>query len=322
MQARSLFTKIFLWFWLAIILVAVAAIISGAWIRPYTDTSEEHARHFARMLQSMPAQMTADVWQRGGRQALRDQLNLWKRHTGLEGFLFDSKAEELAGQTAPPDIRALAVKAIKSRSVEVQRLGQTMYAATFLTTDQHRSYVYVSAVPAIPSHGAIHGPSSPPDRSGPPPEGSESPERPGPPPDASSSPDRPGPLPVPVVSQKDFRLPPPLGFLLEQPERLALALVAVIITGGAVCYWLARTLTSPLARLSATATIVVTPNGAPIRTIVTGRRPIVTGTYASRKAGRPLPYESMLERAFFMHSEVDPDVVDYRAQPFRLDVTP
>lgn len=71
--------------------------------------------------------------------------------------------------------------------------------------------------------------------------------------------------------------------------------------------------------LSATATIVVTPNGAPIRTIVTGRRPIVTGTYASRKAGRPLPYESMLERAFFMHSEVDPDVVDYRAQPFRLE---
>lgn len=64
---------------------------------------------------------------------------------------------------------------------------------------------------------------------------------------------------------------------------------------------------------------MITPCGAPIRTIVTGRRIITTGVYASRKAGRPLPYESMNELAFFMHREVDTEVVDYRAQPFRLE---
>lgn len=71
--------------------------------------------------------------------------------------------------------------------------------------------------------------------------------------------------------------------------------------------------------LSASATLVATPCGAPIRTIVTGRRVITTGVYASRKAGRPQPYESMNERAFFMHYEVDTEVLDYRAQPFRLE---
>lgn len=71
--------------------------------------------------------------------------------------------------------------------------------------------------------------------------------------------------------------------------------------------------------LSATATLVLTETGVPIRTIITGRRPVTTGVYASRKAGRALPYESMNERAFFMHSEVDTDVVDYRAQPFRIE---
>lgn len=71
--------------------------------------------------------------------------------------------------------------------------------------------------------------------------------------------------------------------------------------------------------LSASATLVTTPCGAPIRTIVTGRRVITTGVYASRKAGRPQPYESMNERAFFMHCEVDTEVLDYRAQPFRLE---
>ena len=65
--------------------------------------------------------------------------------------------------------------------------------------------------------------------------------------------------------------------------------------------------------LSASATLVTTLCGAPIRTIVTGRRVITTGVYASRKAGRPLPYESMNELAFFMHCEVDTEVADYRA---------
>lgn len=71
--------------------------------------------------------------------------------------------------------------------------------------------------------------------------------------------------------------------------------------------------------LSATATLVLTKDGAPIRSIITGRRHITTGSYASRKAGRGLPYESMAERALFMQSEVDTDVVDYRAQPFRFE---
>lgn len=72
--------------------------------------------------------------------------------------------------------------------------------------------------------------------------------------------------------------------------------------------------------LSAAATLVVTANGGPIRTIITGRRRITTGSYASVKAGRPLPFESMNERAFLMHCEVDTSIVDYRAQPFRLEL--
>lgn len=72
--------------------------------------------------------------------------------------------------------------------------------------------------------------------------------------------------------------------------------------------------------VSAAATLVVTANGGPIRTIITGRRRITTGSYASVKAGRSLPFESMNERAFLMDSEVDTSVVDYRAQPFRLEL--
>lgn len=68
------------------------------------------------------------------------------------------------------------------------------------------------------------------------------------------------------------------------------------------------------------ATVVMTPDGSPIRSIITGRRPMVTGFYSSRKAGRALPYEGMNEQALLKRSEVETSVVDYRAQPFRFEL--
>lgn len=97
---------------------------------------------------------------------------------------------------------------------------------------------------------------------------------------------------------------------VNQPPTVEAAVRSAAVKGAEPLSW---------ESLSASATLVTTPCGAPIRTIVTGRRVITTGVYASRKAGRPQPYESMNERAFFMHCEVDTEVLDYRAQPFRLE---
>lgn len=72
--------------------------------------------------------------------------------------------------------------------------------------------------------------------------------------------------------------------------------------------------------LQAAGRLVMTEDGRPIRSIVTGRRHIITGSYASRKSGRAQVFESMNEHAHFMHCEVDHRVADYRAQPFRLEM--
>jgi len=104
---------------------------------------------------------------------------------------------------------------------------------------------------------------------------------------------------------------PPFGVLeRHDPTALDHTIRAYVHDDGDALSW---------ENLSATATLVMTKDGTPIRSIITGRRHITTGSYASRKAGRALPYESMAERKFFMQSEVDPDVVDYRAQPFRFE---
>lgn len=65
--------------------------------------------------------------------------------------------------------------------------------------------------------------------------------------------------------------------------------------------------------------VVTTADGRPLRSVITGRRRIVTGSYASRKAMRPMPHESMNELAFFHQCEVETAVVDYRAQPCRFE---
>lgn len=102
----------------------------------------------------------------------------------------------------------------------------------------------------------------------------------------------------------DARLP------AVQPATLAGALDQVATSAPTAFCW---------ESMAASATLVTTPTGQPIRTIITGRRRITTGSYASRKAGRAFPFEGMNERAFLMHSEVDTSVVDYRAQPFRFE---
>jgi hypothetical protein len=56
-----------------------------------------------------------------------------------------------------------------------------------------------------------------------------------------------------------------------------------------------------------------------MRSVLTGRRVIVTGFYNSRKAGRALPFEGMNEAALLKYCEVDTRVVDYLSQPFRFE---
>lgn len=65
--------------------------------------------------------------------------------------------------------------------------------------------------------------------------------------------------------------------------------------------------------------VVLTPDGRPIRSVLTGRKRHMTGSYVSRKAGRGQVFESHNELAFYQECEVDPRVVDYRAQPFRFE---
>ncbi|MGI3904014.1 MAG: hypothetical protein ACRYGP_01285 [Janthinobacterium lividum] len=67
------------------------------------------------------------------------------------------------------------------------------------------------------------------------------------------------------------------------------------------------------------ATMVVTPQGGAIRTLIKGAARHPTGRYVSAKAGRAQPWKSLDELARIIVCEVDPSVRTYQVQPHRID---
>jgi hypothetical protein len=72
--------------------------------------------------------------------------------------------------------------------------------------------------------------------------------------------------------------------------------------------------------LRVAAELTVASDGGPVRTIINGRHRKPTGRYASRKAGRSLPWEGTDERSYFWLCEADTDVTSYLSQPHRLTI--
>lgn len=205
MRFQRLFAKIFLWFWLALILVASAAVMVTSWIRANLEPPNDHTRTLARFTQHVPAETAVDVFEQFGPGRLMDHLAMSRRHAGQEAFLLDERNHELTGRRLPPPAIALADRARHSGVAEVDRVDRARFVAVPVK-GQRGAYTYVAELPPGPPIGPWR------DRT-------------------------PGPPPM------------PFGFLIGEPQRLALVILAVVITGGGVCFWLARYLTRPLDEL-------------------------------------------------------------------------
>jgi signal transduction histidine kinase len=183
---RSLFLKIFIWFWLTMILINVALFVSVAITRPLPTG---HPWRDLTMVGTY-AQKAGEVFDEGGRSALSTYLQENERSSGIYAVLFDQTGTELSGRDAS-GFSETAARALKSDETEFHVPGRnTLLAAKPVVTGQGHRYVYVARMPR-------------------------------------------GPFTVSLRTQ-------------------GLRLLAVLLTGGILCYWLARYLTTPLLKLRAT----------------------------------------------------------------------
>ena len=183
---RSLFVKIFLWFWLAMIVALVAFFLSVAVTRP--ERSNRPWRDLS--LVGSSAQKAAETYDRDGPAALASYLEEFEQSNGIESVLLNDQGVTLSGHPIPGGWPELAGRAAKSKVTQFNVSPTSLIVAQQVTTPAGHPYVYVARLPRSPSNVSLRA--------------------------------------------------------------QALRLLAVLLTGGLLCYGLARYLTTPIRKLRGT----------------------------------------------------------------------
>lgn len=183
----SLFLKIFLWFWLAIALIAGAIFVVN-----WSTQSESFARQrraWVREVTTINAQTAVQIYENEGLNGLKVFLDRIKTRQRINAVgLFGEKGNLIAGDSSLSQLRELFDQAVKTGDAEFQRLPDKTFGAKTVSLKNGEKVIYVFEL---------------------------------------------------------ARTQPPPFFT----SRLLLQILTVIVTGGLVCYGLARYLSSPITKL-------------------------------------------------------------------------
>jgi two-component system sensor histidine kinase CpxA len=140
---RSLFLKIFLWFWLAMIIVNVLLFAAFAITRP-TFTG----RSWRDLTNVTPnAQRAAEIYDTEGSAALAAFLQERDRRAGINVVFYDVRGNELSGRVPPPGATELVAKAAEADDVEFNFAGPNTLVAKPIVTPKGNKYFYVANIP-------------------------------------------------------------------------------------------------------------------------------------------------------------------------------
>ncbi len=138
---RSLFLKIFLSFWLAMVLVSAVLIVSI--ITTQSQFRDLRAEEFDRTVMPLMAARAADILDDHGMGALADFLTSLQTTLHWQAYLFDDEGKEILSQPAPPEADAMAQSALQNVGTQIQTSHGTKFAATRTTGSTGTHYVLV-----------------------------------------------------------------------------------------------------------------------------------------------------------------------------------
>ena len=143
---RSLFLKIFLWFWLAMIIANVALFAAVAITRP-TPTG----RSWRDLTNITPnAQRAGEIYDQEGSAALAAFLQERDRRAGINVVFYDVHGNELSGRVPPPGATELVAKAAQADDIEFNFAGPNTLVAKPIVTPKGNKYFYVANIPRAP----------------------------------------------------------------------------------------------------------------------------------------------------------------------------
>lgn len=138
---RSLFLKIFLWFWLAMVLVTLTLLISS-FISESRSTSERNAI-LDRAMTPLVADNFAEVYDREGPKGYSALLERGKAAFPWDPYLFDEQGVELSSQPVPPAIREAFERAMATKQTEIVGSGPSRVIGQWILAHSGKDYVVV-----------------------------------------------------------------------------------------------------------------------------------------------------------------------------------
>jgi two-component system sensor histidine kinase CpxA len=150
--ARSLFFKIFLWFWLAMGVLGAAIVLVVTATQP--EPSVQRLRGLIGSALALQAHEIAAIYDTGGPEALERHFQDPVLRQFNPKYLVKAGAEpyrvDVLGAELPPGTRALVARAARSRTSEFQ-VGERSFAAVGVTSARGTRYVVLEVLPRYTS---------------------------------------------------------------------------------------------------------------------------------------------------------------------------
>lgn len=119
---RSLFLKIFLWFWLVQVIISVVFFAVGNVLRTQPGTDQWHSTLGYALQRNADSALTA--YRKGGVSALNGVLKRAGRQARVSAYFFDARGNSLGSRTPPPEVVEMAKKAVAGNSSSALESGR------------------------------------------------------------------------------------------------------------------------------------------------------------------------------------------------------
>jgi len=131
---KSLFLKIFLWFWLAMALLTLVVVII-TW-STQSEPVVAQWRLVAEESMAIHSQTAADIYSKDGKEALQKYLNRIQQVSKIRAALFDDNADQIAGRITFNQPEKYIRQALNSNKMEVEFSGDSAFVFKRVRTEK------------------------------------------------------------------------------------------------------------------------------------------------------------------------------------------
>jgi two-component system sensor histidine kinase CpxA len=145
----SLFFKIFLWFWLGIVVLSAALVASAALIRSRSADDERWRAKYQLPL-DLRSQHEADIIERNGVAAAAKYVGSLEQHDPMQNYLFDESGREVLGRSAPEKVLRLLPQVSQSAPTKAVVFNTERIMAERVIGSSGKSYTFFMTFPPRP----------------------------------------------------------------------------------------------------------------------------------------------------------------------------